>query len=87
MERFPVHGVAFAVRAAARSRGVRVDEGSRRRVQFVSVLSHCACAEPSQIMARLQSEPVSAAHQVLEYERRHRRREMVISAAEERIPR
>ncbi|TPQ18044.1 hypothetical protein [Streptomyces sporangiiformans] len=42
--------------------------------------------EPSRIMDRLQNEPLSVARQVLEHERRHRRRQTIISAAEARVP-
>ncbi len=42
--------------------------------------------DPSQIMARLQNVSLGAARQVVEYERRHRRRETVISAAQARVP-
>ncbi|NGO06763.1 hypothetical protein G5C60_03560 [Streptomyces sp. HC44] len=42
--------------------------------------------EPGQIGGRLRSEPASLAREVMEYERRHRQRESVISAAEQRVP-
>ncbi|MFD7409782.1 hypothetical protein ACFV7R_46010 [Streptomyces sp. NPDC059866] len=41
---------------------------------------------PAEITARLQDAPVGVARQALEYERHHRQRQEVISAAEERIP-
>jgi flagellar motility protein MotE (MotC chaperone) len=42
--------------------------------------------DPDQIAAQLQNVASSVARQVLEYERRHHRREKVISAAEARVP-
>ncbi|GGX06447.1 hypothetical protein [Streptomyces lomondensis] len=41
---------------------------------------------PAEITARLADAPVGVARQVMEYERRHRQRQDVISAAETRIP-